>query len=106
MAGVWIGYDKPREIMPGGYGAAVALPVWANVMKQVKDTYPMAEFPIPNGLEAVNVGGGFFGRGERYYLTPGQRALLDEEPNLPAAEENNHAPAGRSFIDHILDIFR
>jgi membrane carboxypeptidase/penicillin-binding protein len=35
-AGVWIGYDKPREIMPGGYAATVALPVWASVMKQMQ----------------------------------------------------------------------
>jgi penicillin-binding protein 1A len=106
VAGVWIGYDKPREIMPGGYGATVALPIWANVMKQVKDTYPMAEFPVPTGLAGVNVGGGFFSRGERYYLTPGQRALLDEDPNLPAAEENNNAPAGRSIVERFLNIFR
>jgi len=106
VAGVWIGYDKPREIMPGGYGATVALPVWASVMKQVKDAYPAADFPVPTGLAAVSVGGGFFGRGERYYLTPGQRALLDQEPNLPAAQENDHAPAGRSVIDRFLDIFR
>lgn len=106
VAGVWIGYDKPREIMPGGYGAMVALPVWANVMKQVKDTYPMADFPVPGGLEAVNVGGGLFSRGERYYLTPGQRELLAQEPSASTPEENNQAPAGKSFIDHILDIFR
>ena len=92
--------------MPSGYGATVALPVWANVMKQVKDTYSMAEFPVPNGLAAVNVGGGFFSHGERYYLTPGQRALLDQEPNLPAAEETTSAPAGRGIIDRFLDIFR
>jgi len=107
VAGVWIGYDKPREIMPGGYAATVALPVWANVMKQVRETYPMAEFPVPNGLEAVSVGGGFFGHGERYYLTPEQRALLDQEPNLPtAANENSTAPAGKSIVDRFLDIFR
>jgi penicillin-binding protein 1A len=106
VAGVWIGYDKPREIMPGGYGAAVALPVWANVMKQVKDAYPAADFPVPNGLTALSVGGGFFGHGERYYLTPEQRALLDEEPNLPTAEDNGHAPHGRSIIDSFLNLFR
>jgi len=106
VAGVWIGYDQPREIMPGGYGAAVALPVWANVMKQVKDAYPAADFPIPNGLTAVSVGGGFFGRGERYYLTPEQRALLDQEPNLPTAGDNDHPHAGKSILDSILDIFR
>ena len=106
VAGVWIGYDKPREIMPGGYAAKVALPVWANVMKQMKDTYPMTEFPVPGGLEAVNVGGGLFSRGERYYLTPGQRALLAQEPTLPAEENTNQASAKKGFFDHILDIFR
>ena len=105
VAGVWIGYDKPREIMPGGYAATVALPVWANVMKQVKDSYTMTDFPVPSGLLVINVGGGFFGHGERYYLTPGQRDLINQEPEL-APGENNNAPAGKSFIDHILDIFR
>ncbi len=105
VAGVWIGYDKPREIMPGGYGAAVALPVWANVMKQVKDAYPAADFPIPPGLTMVSVGGGFFGHGERYYLTSSQRAMLDEEPNLPTADDNGR-PHGRSIIDSFLNLFR
>ena len=104
VAGVWIGYDKPREIMPGGYGAAVALPVWANVMKQVKDSYPASEFPIPNGLTALSVGGGFFGHGERYYLTQSQRALLDQEPGSNADDDNR--PHGRSIFDSFLDLFR
>ena len=102
VAGVWIGYDTPREIMSGGYGAAVALPVWANVMKQVKDSYPAAEFPVPNGLTAINVGGGFFGHGERYYLTASQRQMLDQEP---AAQDEDH-PHGRSIIDSFLNLFR
>jgi hypothetical protein len=75
-------------------------------MKQVKDTYPMADFPMPDGLKEVNVGGGIFGRGERYYLTPGQLALLDQEPNLPTAEDNSHPQTGKSIIDRFLDLFR
>jgi len=105
VAGVWIGYDKPREIMPGGYGAAVSLPVWANVMKQVKDSYVMNDFPIPPGLTAVNVGGGIFGHGERYYLTPSQRNLLDSEPDLPTADQTGR-PHGRNIIDSFLNLFR
>jgi penicillin-binding protein 1A len=105
VAGVWIGYDKPREIMPGGYGAAVALPVWANVMKQVRDSYPAADFPVPSGLAAVNVGGNFFGRSERYYLMPGQRALLDQEPTSSTAGQDDNGPR-KSIIDRFLDIFR
>jgi penicillin-binding protein 1A len=102
VAGVWIGYDTPREIMPGGYGAAVALPVWANVMKQMTASYPMNDFPVPSGLSMVSVGGGLFGRGERYYLTPEQRGLLNGEPSLPGEAQEHH----KGFFDQLLDIFR
>jgi penicillin-binding protein 1A len=109
VAGVWIGYDTPREIMPGGYAATVALPVWANVMKQVRDSYQMADFPVPGNLETVSVGGGFFGHGERYYLTQNQRALLDREPDLPTAAGENAQeapPPGRSILDSFLNLFK
>jgi penicillin-binding protein 1A len=106
VAGVWIGYDQPREIMPGGYGAAVALPVWATVMKQIQSSYPMVDFPIPRGLQEENVGGGFFGRGERYYLTADQLSLLDREPNLSPAEQDDNRPPGRSIFDSFLNLFR
>jgi penicillin-binding protein 1A len=103
VAGVWIGYDTPREIMAGGYGAAVSLPVWANTMKQMTGSYPMNDFPVPQGLQALNIGGGLFGHGERYYLTSDQQRLLDEEPSTPETQDSNHH---RNFFDHIFDIFR
>ena len=107
VAGVWIGYDKPREIMPGGYAATVALPVWATVMKQVKDSYAMTDFPVPNGLQFVSVGGGLFDKGERYYLTPSQRGLIDHEPSLaPEEDEAGQASHGHSIIDSFLNLFR
>lgn len=31
--GVWVGFDSPRPIMPGGSGAALALPIWVDVMR-------------------------------------------------------------------------
>jgi hypothetical protein len=71
-------------------------------MKQMTGAYPMNDFPVPAGLSMVNVGGGLFGHGERYYLTSDQRRLLDEEPSLSTGEEEHH----KSFFDHILDIFR
>ena len=30
--GVWVGLDKPAQIMRRGYGATLALPVWCDVM--------------------------------------------------------------------------
>jgi penicillin-binding protein 1A len=109
VAGVWIGYDKPREIMPGGYAAAVALPVWASVMKQMQQfpkDYPMLDFPVPAGLETVTVGGDFFGHGERYFLTPDQHALLDQQPSLPSDNDQTSQPQGRNVIQRFFDMFR
>ncbi len=38
---VWVGLDKPATIVPKGYGAALALPVWVDVMKRATaDKYP------------------------------------------------------------------
>jgi membrane peptidoglycan carboxypeptidase len=33
VAGVWVGFDQPRTIMPGGFAAQVAVPAWAKFMK-------------------------------------------------------------------------
>lgn len=30
--GVWVGFDHPKTIMKGGYGAELALPIWVDVM--------------------------------------------------------------------------
>jgi penicillin-binding protein 1A len=34
--GVWVGFDKPRPIMKGGYGGALALPIWVDVIEASK----------------------------------------------------------------------
>ena len=96
VAGVWIGYDQPREVTPGGYAARVALPVWANVMKQMTVTYPMQDFPVPPGLQEQSIGGGLFGRGERYYLTSAQSEHSSEVPGTP----------GRNVFQKFFDLFR
>ncbi len=42
---VWVGLDKPATIVPKGYGAALALPVWVDVMKRASaDKYPANSF--------------------------------------------------------------
>jgi penicillin-binding protein 1A len=38
--GVWVGFDQPVTIIPHGYGAALALPVWAQVMNKAAERYP------------------------------------------------------------------
>lgn len=34
--GVWVGFDQPKTIMERGYGSALALPVWTEVMKKAE----------------------------------------------------------------------
>ncbi|MFA7344481.1 MAG: PBP1A family penicillin-binding protein [Terrimicrobiaceae bacterium] len=34
--GVWVGFDKPRTIRPGGYGATLALPIWVDIIQAAK----------------------------------------------------------------------
>jgi len=38
--GVWVGFDQPVTIIPHGYGAALALPVWVQVMNKAATLYP------------------------------------------------------------------
>src|SRR5256884_6779279 len=38
--GVWVGFDQPKTIVPRGYGAALALPVWVQVMNKSATRYP------------------------------------------------------------------
>lgn len=39
--GVWVGMDRPETIMHNGYGSALALPVWVDVMNSAPDLkYP------------------------------------------------------------------
>ncbi len=42
--GVWVGFDQPATIIPHGYGAALALPVWVQVMNKAAQRYPPQDF--------------------------------------------------------------
>jgi hypothetical protein len=75
-------------------------------MKQAQGSYAMEEFPVPDGLEEVNVGGDLFGHGERYYLTHDQRGLLDQEVTAASQENHNNGSAQKSIVDRFFDIFR
>lgn len=53
VVGVWVGYDQPAPIGANAYGARVALPIWADFMKQAARVIPPRSFPVPPGLRAV-----------------------------------------------------
>jgi penicillin-binding protein 1A len=41
--GVWVGFDQPATIISRGYGAALALPIWVQVMNKAGQRYPPQE---------------------------------------------------------------
>ena len=44
--------DTPKTIIPKGYGAALALPIWVDVMKAAPAArYPATAFPAPANLQ-------------------------------------------------------
>lgn len=54
--GVWVGLDTPKTIISRGYGAALALPVWAQVMNAAPaGRYPALSLKEPPGLQRVQV---------------------------------------------------
>jgi penicillin-binding protein 1A len=40
VAGVWLGFDQPRPIMPGASGGRLAAPVWADLMARAYQSRP------------------------------------------------------------------
>jgi penicillin-binding protein 1A len=47
--GVWVGLDQPKTIVIKGYGAALALPVWADLMAAAPASrYPAKSFSGPD----------------------------------------------------------
>lgn len=54
--GVWVGLDKPQTITARGYGAALALPIWCQVMSKASpQRYPSRDFQPPEPLKRVRV---------------------------------------------------
>jgi penicillin-binding protein 1A len=53
--GVWVGLDAKKTIFRGADGAKVALPIWVDFMKVALPTTPREEFPVPEGMEWVDV---------------------------------------------------
>jgi penicillin-binding protein 1A len=55
VAGVWVGYDLKRSLGPVETGGRLALPLWINFMREALVGTAPQDFPIPEGVVAVNV---------------------------------------------------
>ncbi len=48
VCGVWVGFDQPQRIINSGTGSLLALPIWANFMRDAHESLPeIHEFPEP-----------------------------------------------------------
>ncbi|MCU0577933.1 MAG: PBP1A family penicillin-binding protein [Desulfobacterota bacterium] len=50
MAGVWVGYDKPRPGGKGFTGGAICAPLWARFMEGALKNKPVMDFARPEGV--------------------------------------------------------
>ena len=55
VTGVWVGYDRPRTIMPGGYAAQLAVPLWTRFMMKVTHPGEPERFKAPSDLTARDI---------------------------------------------------
>ncbi len=73
VCGVWVGYDNPRPIMRGGYGARVALPIWGRYMRGTAKLVRHGNFTIPRTLRPFTlcqISGGLATEGCNYVMGP------------------------------------
>jgi penicillin-binding protein 1A len=56
VAGVWIGFDQPKEIMGNAQGGRLAAPAWAGFMREVYERKPAPpDWPRPPGVLAIPI---------------------------------------------------
>ncbi|MFZ9933665.1 MAG: transglycosylase domain-containing protein [Chthoniobacterales bacterium] len=53
--GVWVGFDRPRQIYRGAFAKDLALPVWVDVMNASRADFPSAPMQQPLSVEKVKV---------------------------------------------------
>ena len=53
--GVWMGFDRPKQIFRGAFGRDLALPVWVDVMNSSREEFPSAVIKPPVTVEQVEV---------------------------------------------------
>jgi penicillin-binding protein 1A len=55
VAGVWVGFDQPSSIGDEAFGAKVALPIWAEFVKETERLLPAEDFEPPRGMRTLRL---------------------------------------------------
>ena len=53
LAGVWVGFDRPASIGEEAYAARVAVPIWADFVRQAARLRPPGTFAPPSGIRSA-----------------------------------------------------
>jgi penicillin-binding protein 1A len=54
-AGAWVGFDRPRTIVPGGYASDLAVPLWGTFMRDATARVTGRRFSRPRDVAAIEV---------------------------------------------------
>jgi penicillin-binding protein 1A len=55
VAGVWVGFDRPRTIVGGGYASELAVPIWGAFMRDATAGTKGRPFSRPGGLVTLEI---------------------------------------------------
>jgi penicillin-binding protein 1A len=55
VAGVWVGFDRPRTIVSGGYASELAVPIWGAFMRDATKGTAGRRFERPAGIVGIEV---------------------------------------------------
>jgi 1A family penicillin-binding protein len=55
VTGVWVGFDEPRTILPNGFAADIAVPIWAKFMKVATRDDKPEWLIVPPGVTTATV---------------------------------------------------
>jgi penicillin-binding protein 1A len=88
-AGVWIGFDQRRQILPGAEGGRLAAPVWGEVLAQYYETHPTP----PSWIAPLDLVSARIDRTTGLLATDGcPEELVVEEQFLPGTAPQEHCP--------------
>jgi penicillin-binding protein 1A len=55
VTGVWVGFDQPHTILPNGFAATIAVPLWARFMKTATQGDQPQWLDMPSGITTAKV---------------------------------------------------
>ncbi len=55
LAAAWVGYDDQRSLGSEGTGGRVAAPLWLRFMQPALEGQPVADFPMPDGIDCTHI---------------------------------------------------